>query len=63
MNGLVEKTFLQQKVVGRIPMHEGGSGEGHTSFQTLFKRKHRVGIKEVLVNLSNEIDMRNGETG
>ena len=61
MDGLLMEIFIQQKVLGRIPVREGGGGEVYISSQTLFKRKHRGASKEILANLANEIDMRNGK--
>lgn len=58
MNGLLEETIIQQKVLRRIPMREGGGEEDHILSQTLFKRKNREATKELLANLDNEIDLR-----
>ncbi|KAF3635722.1 hypothetical protein FXO37_25845 [Capsicum annuum] len=55
---LLEETIIQKKVLGRIPVLEGGGGEDHISSQALFKRKHREASRELLANLANEIDLR-----
>ena len=63
MDGLLEEPFIQQKMLERIPVREGGGRESHISSQTLFKRKHREESKELLANLANEIDLRDEKTG
>ena len=43
-------------------MREGGGREDHISTQTLLKEKHWKASKELLGNLTNEIDLRDEKT-